>query len=84
MLFAHNASMAVRCNCDVQSGAHCRLDTTASKAPFSKTRGRAETGTAPPTEALHPSWQASRKRKEQLALLKSGPSNKKIKFDEDD
>lgn len=37
----------------------------------------------PAVESLHPSWQASKKRQQQLELVKSGPKAKKIKFDDD-
>ena len=59
---------------------NCRFDKPGTKT-FSKTQQSKPAD--PPIESLHPSWQASKRKKEQLELIKSGPSNKKIKFDDD-
>ena len=59
---------------------YCRFDKPGAKT-FSNNQQSKPAD--PPIESLHPSWQASKRKKEQLELIKSGPSNKKIKFDDD-
>jgi len=47
-------------------------------------RNNKKGGAVETADRLHPSWQASKRRQEQQALIKTGPSNKKIKFDDSD